>query len=312
MERIKLTTVQKEILKAVVDLHHEKRRPVQGEEIAEKLNRHSGTIRNQMVALRALGLVEGISGPKGGYYPKPLAFEALEMPYIEKEVHVPVYINGKPADSLTVTDISFTSVQDPDNCRALIHVKGTLKGVEIGDTIALGPTPVQELVLKGRVLGRDDIDSVIMIDIEELLGIPKIKVGEITTKIKVKVSPETEVREAAKKISKSNVRGAVVLDRGRLVGIVSAVDITRAVAEGKEKSRVEEIMSGDVKTINENTTLRKAIEIMEKENISRAVVLTETGRIKGIITRTDILARLAALSKYYFSEKEEQKLAAMH
>jgi len=301
MANIKLTAVQREILKAVVDLHHSTKRTVQGNEIAEKLGRHSGTIRNQMVALRALGLVEGVSGPRGGYFPKPLAFEALEMPYVPKEVHVPIYINGTPASNVTVVGISFTGVNDPDKCRAVVHVKGVLRGIEIGDTVTVGPTPVQELVLKGSVLGRDDLDNVIVIDVNELLGIPKIKIKEIATKITVTVSPETSIREVAKRISKGNIRGTPVMDDGKIIGVVSTVDITKAFAGGKEGGKVKDIMSERITTINENASLLKAIEISEKNNISRIIVVDNEDKIQGIVTRTDMLARLGELSKYYFT-----------
>jgi len=301
MAGIRLTAVQREILKAVVDLHHSKKRTVQGNEIAEKLGRHSGTIRNQMVALRALGLVEGVSGPRGGYYPKPLAFEALEMPYMQKEVPVPLYLNGKAVSSVTVTGISFTGVNDPDKCRATIHVKGVLRGIEIGDSVAVGPTPVQELVLKGTILGRDDIDNVMVVDVHEILGIPRIKIKDIATSITVTVSPETAIKEAAKRLSKGNVRGTPVIDNGKIAGIVSTVDITKAIAESKEGGKVRDIMRTNITTINEKASLSKAIELSEKNNISRLIVTDNEGKMIGIVTRTDMLARLGELSKYYFT-----------
>ena len=60
-----LTTVQRDILTALINIHRVEGRAVKGEEIAELIDRNPGTIRNQMQSLKALNLVEGVPGPKG-------------------------------------------------------------------------------------------------------------------------------------------------------------------------------------------------------------------------------------------------------
>ena len=64
---MELTPIQKEILTALVNLYRKHKRAVKGEMIADVINRNPGTVRNQMQSLKALGLVEGVPGPKGGY-----------------------------------------------------------------------------------------------------------------------------------------------------------------------------------------------------------------------------------------------------
>lgn len=299
---MKLTAVQREILQALIDLHYTTQGAVQGKDIAEKLNRHPGTIRNQMVALRALGLVEGVSGPRGGYYPNSDAFTSLDMEELKEEAYVPIYLDGQAVENVTVVGVELTSISDPKKCRALIHVKGPLKDLNIGDVITAGPTPVQKLMIKGRVLGRDDIDNILVIDIMEMLGIPKIKIKEITTpKIKT-LAPNTPVREAAAIISGGHFRGAPVLDGKKIVGMVSTVDITAAVVQRKENSQAADIMSTTITTINENAPLIEAIELTEKMNVSRLMVVNSKDELTGIVTRTDILSRLGELCRHYFRE----------
>jgi predicted transcriptional regulator len=272
---------------------------VQGKVIANKLNRHPGTIRNQMVALRALGLVEGVSGPRGGYFPNSEAFTALDMEELNEEATVPIYIGDEQIEDVTVVAIGLTSISDPKKCRASIHVKGTLKDLNIDDVVTVGPTPVQRLVIKGRVLGRDDINNVLVITILEMLGIPKIKIKEITTtKIKT-LHPDMSLREAAATISGGHFRGAPVLDGKEIVGMVSTVDITAAVSKGKEASKVSEIMSTKITKIKQNATLIEAIEVIEKNNVSRLIVVNNKDDLIGVATRTDIFSRLSSLSKHY-------------
>jgi predicted transcriptional regulator len=69
MSSIELTPSQKTILQELINLFRESESAVKGEDIAENVDRNPGTIRNQMQSLKALQLVEGVPGPKGGYKP---------------------------------------------------------------------------------------------------------------------------------------------------------------------------------------------------------------------------------------------------
>ncbi len=64
-----LSLIQKDILITLITLYHQHSRPIKGEDIAEVIQRNPGTIRNQMQALKALELVDGVPGPKGGTTP---------------------------------------------------------------------------------------------------------------------------------------------------------------------------------------------------------------------------------------------------
>jgi predicted transcriptional regulator len=299
---MKLTAVQREILQALIDLHYTTKGAVQGKDIAGKLGRHPGTIRNQMVALRALGLVEGISGPRGGYYPNSEAFSSLDMEELKEEAKVPIYLGDKALGDVTVVGIALTSISDPKKCRASIHVKGTLKQLNIDDEITVGPTPVQQLVIKGRVMGRDDINNILVINILEMLGIPKVKIKEIATSNITTLKPDQSVKKAAILISGGHFRGAPVLDGKNIIGMVSTVDITEAVSQGKENARVSDIMSKKITKIDQNSSLVEAIELTEKNNVSRLIVINRKDELIGVATRTDILSRLSELSRHYFRD----------
>src|SRR3990172_1249627 len=297
---MRLTAVQREILQALIDLHYTTKGAAQGKDIAEKLQRHPGTIRNQMVALRALGLVEGISGPRGGYYPSSDAFAALDMEDLNEETMVPIYLDSQAVENVTVVGIELTSISDPKKCRASIHVKGPLKDLNIGDVITLGPTPVQRLLIKGRVLGRDDIDNILVIDILEMLGVPKIKIKDITTTRIKTLTLDTPVRKAAALINDGHFRGAPVMVGKDIVGMVSTVDITAAVSQGKEGASVSDIMNTNITKINQDASLLEAIELTEKNNVSRLLVVNSKDELVGVVTRTDLLSRLSELSRHHF------------
>lgn len=294
---MRLTPVQREVLLALVDLYHtSKGEAVKGEDIVGIINKNPGTIRNQMQALRSLGLVEGVPGPKGGYKPTTEGYQILNYVKLEREVETPVSVKGRPLDGLTVTGIDFINIPDPNTCRTRVHVIGNLKLIQIGDGIVIGPTPVNKLMIKGTVLGRDDIDNLLLVEISEMLSIPKEKVINIaSTKLKT-LSSKVSVRDAARILAKEKIRGAPVVDNHTPVGIISTVDITRALAEEKEDQEVSVIMSRNIRTIGEDAFLSQAIRDMEDYNVSRLIVVDSEGKAKGIITRTDVLNRIASLS----------------
>jgi predicted transcriptional regulator len=224
------------------------------------------------------------------------------MEELKEEAAVPIYIDDVQVNDVTVVGIGLTSISDPKKCRASIHVKGTLKALNIDDVITVGPTPVQRLVIKGRVLGRDDINNVLVLNILEMLGIPKVKIKEITTPKISTLTPDMPVRKAAKIISQGHFRGAPVLNGKDIVGMVSTVDIASAVSKGKEDANVSEIMSKSITKIDQGASLVEAIELTEKNNVSRLIVVNRKKELVGVATRTDILSRLSELSRHYFKE----------
>ncbi|MEE8168881.1 MAG: CBS domain-containing protein [Candidatus Hydrothermarchaeales archaeon] len=293
-----LTPVQREILLALIDLYHKIGGvTIKGEDIATLVKKNPGTIRNQMQALRSLGLVEGVPGPKGGYAPTTEGYKILNFEKIEREVIIPISIDGRMLEDLIVRDISLIDIADPNKCRATIHLIGSLKSIALGDTLKIGPTPVNKLVITGHVIGRDDIDNVLLIETLGMFSIPKERIVDVGT-IKLKtLSPTMTIREGAGIFAREKIRGAPVVENEKPVGMLSTVDVARALAEGKEDLTVREIMTKELYVIEENAFLSKAIEEMEKHNISRLIIVDDEGRAKGIITRTDVLNRIADISK---------------
>lgn len=291
-----LTTVQREVLMALVDLYHKSNGDaIKGEDIAELITKNPGTIRNQMQSLRSLGLVEGVPGPKGGYRPTAECYSVLNYAEAKDRVLVPIRKGYEILEGVTVTAIDLTTVFDPNRCNANVHAIGRLKDLTIGDEIIVGPTPINKFVLKGRVVGRDDIKNILLIDIQEMISVPKVKVENAASGVLKDITPNTKIRDVAKILHESGLRGAAVMDGDFTIGVVSNTDIMTSVAQGKEGGTVGEIMSKKVISINRNGFLYEAINIMENHDISRLVVVDNKGKTVGILTRRDILCRINSL-----------------
>ena len=168
MSSIELTSSQKTILTALINLHRETEDAVKGEDIADEVDRNPGTIRNQMQSLKALQLVEGVPGPKGGYKPTANAYEALDVDQMDEPAAVPLLHNGEPVDTANVDEIDLSSVHHPDLCRAEIHVQGSVREFHEGDKVRVGPTPLSKLVVDGTVDGKDDTDNILILRIDDM------------------------------------------------------------------------------------------------------------------------------------------------
>jgi len=83
----------------------------------------------------------------------------------------------------------------------------------------------------------------------------------------------------------------VVSDNDKLIGIVTAWDISKAVALNLKN--LEEIMTRDVITAWPDDSIEISAQKMRKYNISSLPVVDDTGRVIGIIT-TDHISTLMA------------------
>ena len=294
-----LTSVQKEILQTLINLYQSSNgKSIKGEDIAEVMNRNPGTIRNQMQALRSLGLVKGVPGPRGGYKPTIEAYHSLNISVSDDDSYVPIYKNGKRIEDVSVAKIEFTSIPQPTECEAAIKVLGSIKDLNLGDEVRIGPTPVNNLGVMGTIVGRDDMDNILLVDTKTIRSIPKQTVGDIASRDVISFSMDCSVKEAARKMAKLEIDGAPVLKDGKIVGVFTLTDLVNAIAEDKENETVGELMSTNVVIVNEDLKIANAIEVMLKKSISRLIIADNNQTLLGIVTRTDLIDSITNLKQF--------------
>jgi len=100
----------------------------------------------------------------------------------------------------------------------------------------------------------------------------------------------------------------IVTKNDRIIGLVTERDlIERTICMDKDpnKTKVEEIMSKNIKTIDKFDRLEKAIEVFKKNKIKKLPV-TLNGELVGLITLTDIAYSRPSMKEFfqfYFTEK---------
>ena len=105
------------------------------------------------------------------------------------------------------------------------------------------------------------------------------------------VAPEDTIGFAAEQMADRGVGAAVVLDYGRLIGILSERDILRAVAGRVHSSeaRVREWMTGEPVTASPSTSPKDAARIMVEQGF-RHLPVVEDDQAVGIVSIRDVMA----------------------
>jgi transcriptional regulator len=283
-----LTTVQRDILTALINIHRVEGRAVKGEEIAELIDRNPGTIRNQMQSLKALNLVEGVPGPKGGYKATGAAYEALNIETTGDVVTVPVIRNGVIVEGTTASEIVFNKVMHSQQCDGVVRIIGNIRDFNVGDEIEVGPTPVNKLYLRGTVTGRDDTMSRLILHISEMVSVPKVSIKTIARRA-LRIPPNTSLQEASRILVHNGVQEALVEDSSP--GLINLTDVTRALADGKIDREVKEIMTRGFLTIDSEEPIYEAIKMIGRTGANQLVV-SEGGVLWGMINSLDLIKSL--------------------
>ncbi|MEO2066125.1 MAG: KpsF/GutQ family sugar-phosphate isomerase [Desulfurobacteriaceae bacterium] len=126
------------------------------------------------------------------------------------------------------------------------------------------------------------------------LGIRLSKVKEImrTGREIPIVKPDTPLKEAIFEISSKKIGATLVVENGKLVGIITDGDLRRALEKGATlETKVSELMTKNPKKIEEEAYGEEALREMEKHKITVLPVINKEGKLKGIIHLHDILGR---------------------
>lgn len=119
----------------------------------------------------------------------------------------------------------------------------------------------------------------------------RVLAADIMNKKVLILLPNMTARAAAIVMTKNNVRGMPVIDKGKIVGMLTDRDILRevvAASKSADKIRVADIMSKRLFFATKTDSIEKVAQILSKNHISR-VPVTDNGKLIGLITMTDVL-----------------------
>jgi len=148
-----------------------------------------------------------------------------------------------------------------------------------------------------------------------------MKAEDVMTRNVISIDPDATVLQAARLMLQHRISGLPVIDKGgQLVGVISEGDFLRrretktehrrsrwleflmgpgrvaAEYSHSHGSKVSEVMTTDVETVDDVTPLEDIVELMERRRIKRVPVMC--GReVVGIVTRSNLMHAMVSLAR---------------
>ena len=125
---------------------------------------------------------------------------------------------------------------------------------------------------------------------EQALEIDKVKRSESGMILDpVTIKSNMTIKDALNIMANYKISGVPVVDKGKLIGILTNRDIR---FETDHTLQVSERMTKDnLITVSEGTTLNQAKSVLQKHRIEKLLVTNEDGKLVGLITVKDILKK---------------------
>lgn len=134
---------------------------------------------------------------------------------------------------------------------------------------------------------------------------PDSPITSLITRDPVTLERDQPVSEAYHLLRSAPFHHVPVMDGDKPIGMVSSVDVLRLAydIDGFEdrdmadmldyQFNLDDAMSGDLRTVTEDATVRQAATLLADGQAHSLVVVDDHGKLIGIVTTTDLLRKLA-------------------
>ncbi len=120
------------------------------------------------------------------------------------------------------------------------------------------------------------------------------------------ISPDATVFEAIKLMSDNQVGALLVMEAGKLVGIISERDYTRKIVLNNRSSRttqVREIMTEKVVDVSADQTIEECMVLMSTNHV-RHLPVTENGKPIGVLSVMDVVKNIISEKEFMIQQLE--------
>ena len=150
-----------------------------------------------------------------------------------------------------------------------------------------------------KILKRTGISGVPVIKSKKLVGIitrkdllqkpEETQLGLLMTTKPVTISPDADIREAARLLITRRIRRLPVVENGKLVGLLSVADMIHAIAQMKIKEEIKDAFMSQTFALWEETPLPVVGRVMEISGVDAIPILDAESRLQGIISERDLI-----------------------
>jgi arabinose-5-phosphate isomerase len=104
------------------------------------------------------------------------------------------------------------------------------------------------------------------------------------------VSPNTDIKDVILEISSNRLGATAVLEKGKLVGVITDGDLRRMLIDRKsiEGVKAQDVMNPNPKQVARETLAVDALNLMKQHNISQLLV-TDKGKFAGFVHLHDLV-----------------------
>ncbi|HSQ68507.1 MAG TPA: putative nucleotidyltransferase substrate binding domain-containing protein [Steroidobacteraceae bacterium] len=131
----------------------------------------------------------------------------------------------------------------------------------------------------------------------------RLTVGDLLARDPVTARPDSTVGEAAELMTRERVSSLLVVEGGRLTGILTDRDLrSRCVAQARDSAaRLEEVMTPDPHTISGSASAFEALLAMSRLRVHHLPVVDD-GRLAGLVSTQDLL-RAQSSNPLYLADR---------
>ncbi len=207
-----------------------------------------------------------------------------------------------------------------------------LKGVSFSDLVESIEYKIVKQVhkdtnaLEASFLIREDISYLCVVDDDKnLLGVVSmsniisaidtelvvndIRLGHIIGKTKAKTAkPSDSMSAVFHKVNSTPTEAVVIIDEHHQpLGIITKRDIVKLIIKKVDmETKAGEHMKSPLVTVDEDTTVKEALELMATKKFKRLIVLEKSGELMGIVTREEMMDVVYNKWSQIVREKESQ------
>lgn len=167
---------------------------------------------------------------------------------------------------------------------------------------------VQGSVNNGPVI-TDEIASTIT-RVEELSY--ELKIAQVMSRNIKSITPDMQMDEVADLFRENRISGAPVVVNDEMIGILSLEDLIRSLRAGDISAPVSKYMTTNIISVHTYDPVIDALKVFVNRRIGRMPVLTEDGKLAGIITKGDITRGLLNALQQDVHAEELRRYRASH
>lgn len=150
-----------------------------------------------------------------------------------------------------------------------------------------------------KILKRTGISGVPVIKGKKLVGIitrkdllqkpEETQLGLLMTTKPITITPDADIREAARLLVSHHIRRLPVIENSKLVGLCSVADLIHAIAQLKIRDEIKETYVSQTFALWEETPLPLVGRVMEISGVDAIPILDAESRLQGIISERDLI-----------------------